>query len=152
MTSSRRRALLPVALLAGLFSACSHSGRRSADAAPSPTPPRGTTITSEDVSRTLAEPIEMVLLGRVPGVLVMRTAGGGVAVRIRGVSSFYGSNEPLYVIDGIPIEAGPSGALSGINPYDIASIRVLKDPADTAIYGIRGANGVIVITTKRPGT
>ena len=77
-----------------------------------------------------------------------RAADGGIAVRIRGVSSFYGNNEPLYVLDGMPIQPGPNGSLTGINPYDIESIKVLKDPADTAIYGIRGANGVIVIKTK----
>jgi TonB-dependent SusC/RagA subfamily outer membrane receptor len=69
-------------------------------------------------------------------------------VRIRGPASFYASGEPLYVLDGSPIEAGPGGALSGINPWDIESIRVLKNPGDTAIYGMRGVNGVIVITTK----
>jgi TonB-dependent SusC/RagA subfamily outer membrane receptor len=152
MTSFIRTTLLPVGLLAGLLSGCAHPGPRAGDeagGAPEPNPPRRPTITSEDIDRNLSEPIEMVILGRVPGVLVTRTAGGGVAVRIRGVSSFYGSNEPLYVIDGIPIQAGPNGALSGINPYDIASIEVLKDPVDTALYGIRGANGVIVIKTKR---
>ena len=54
------------------------------------------------------------------------------------------------MVDGIAIEAGPGGALTGINPHDIESIRVLKDAADTAMYGLRGANGVIVIRTKRP--
>ena len=54
------------------------------------------------------------------------------------------------MIDGFPIQPGPGGALVGISPYDIESIKVLKDPVETAIYGLRGANGVIVITTKRP--
>ena len=60
----------------------------------------------------------------------------------------YGS---LYVVDGVTIQPGPNGALTGINPYDIESIKVLKDPADTSMYGMRGANGVIVVTTKKPG-
>ena len=68
---------------------------------------------------------------------------------IRGATSIYGNNEPLYVLDGIPIQPGPGGTLAGISPYDIESIQVLKDPADTALYGMRGANGVIVIKTKR---
>jgi TonB-dependent SusC/RagA subfamily outer membrane receptor len=53
------------------------------------------------------------------------------------------------VLDGVPITPGPGGSLTGIDPYDIESIKVLKDPADTAMYGMRGANGVIIITTKR---
>jgi TonB-dependent SusC/RagA subfamily outer membrane receptor len=55
----------------------------------------------------------------------------------------------LFVIDDIPVEAGPGGALMGVNPYDIDTIRVLKNPADIGIYGVRGANGVILIRTKR---
>ena len=149
MTSFSRTTLLPAVLLAGLLGGCARPGQRApTSAAPPPAPPRPT-VTSEDIDRTVSEPIEMVLLGRFPGVLVMRTAGGGVSVRIRGVTSIYGSNEPLYVIDGIPIAPGPNGALAGINPHDIASIEVLKDPVDTALYGVRGANGVIVIKTKR---
>jgi TonB-dependent SusC/RagA subfamily outer membrane receptor len=107
-------------------------------------------VTSEDIQRNPGEPIEKVLQGRFAGVEVSRTAGGGISVRIRGATSFNASTEPLYVVDGIPIQAGPDGSLTGINPYDIESIQVLKDPADTAIYGMRGANGVIVIKTKRP--
>ena len=55
------------------------------------------------------------------------------------------------MIDDVPISAGPNGTLTGVNPYDIESIKVLKDPADTGIYGIRGGNGVILITTKHAG-
>ncbi len=79
-----------------------------------------------------------------------RSADGSIAIRIRGVTSIHGGNEPLYVIDGLPIQPGPGGSLAGINPYDIESIEVLKDPASTTMYGVRGANGVIVITTKQP--
>ena len=94
-------------------------------------------------------PIEQVLMDRFPGVMVARTPDGGISVRIRGVSSFFGSNEPLYVIDGVPMQSGSDRILTGINPHDIASIEVVKDPVGTAIYGVRGANGVIVIKTKR---
>jgi TonB-dependent SusC/RagA subfamily outer membrane receptor len=108
------------------------------------------TVTAEDIRRAPREPaLEAVLEGRFPGVTVFRTANG-VAVRIRGYSSLLGGNEPLYVVDGIPVQAGPGGSLRGISPYDIESIKVLKDPVDTALYGIRGANGVVVITTTRP--
>ena len=94
---------------------------------------------------------EELLAGRFPGVEVYR-APGGIAVRIRGATTVYGSNEPLYVVDGMPIEPGPGGALVGINPGDIEKIEVLKDAGSTAQWGSRGANGVIVIKTKRgPG-
>lgn len=110
------------------------------------------TLTSEDIVRLApGTPIEEALMGRFPGVIVERTDGGGVSVRIRGAASFYASEQPLYVLDDIPIHPGPHGSLYGINPHDIASIQVLKNPAETAIYGVRGANGVIVIKTKRPG-
>ncbi len=156
-----RCALLPFGLLIGFGSGCARVTSSQGDVeeapdvqeAPQDTVPRDQTIVTEDEVRRLApgQAIEEVLMGRYPGVWVSRTASGGVSVRIRGAASFYASSEPLYVIDGIPIQAGPGGSLSGISPYDIQSIKVLKDPTDTALYGIRGANGVIVITTKRPG-
>ena len=70
-------------------------------------------------------------------------------MRIRGVGSFLSSNEPLYVIDDVPIDLGDGATLRAINLRDIASIEVIKDPAGLAMYGVRGANGVIVINTKR---
>ena len=79
----------------------------------------------------------------------MFRVNGGIAVRIRGAVSFSGDTEPLYVVDGQTIEAGPGGALMGINPGDIEKIEVLKDIGSTSMYGSRGANGVIVIRTKR---
>src|SRR5438105_4490694 len=85
-----------------------------------------------------------------PGVMVIRAADGSVSVRIRGTTSIRGSNEPLYVIDGVEIQPGPGGSLTGINPHDIATIEVVKDPAGEAMYGVRGANGVIIVKTKRP--
>ncbi|HEV7836867.1 MAG TPA: TonB-dependent receptor plug domain-containing protein, partial [Gemmatimonadaceae bacterium] len=88
------------------------------------------------------------LASRVPGIIVDRTSDGGIAIRLRGATTILGSNAPLYIVDGIPIEAGPNGSLTGINPMDIASIEVLKDAAATSMYGVRGANGVIVIKTK----
>jgi TonB-dependent SusC/RagA subfamily outer membrane receptor len=151
MSSLSFSAVLPVgmALAVGLIAGCAHSSETRQTTPPTP---QGSVVTSEDIERTAPTgPIEKVLEGRVAGVTVTRTDGGGIAVRIRGVSSFLGGNEPLYVLDGIPIQPGPGGSLTGINPHDIASIEVLKNPADVAIYGVRGANGVIVIKTKRPG-
>lgn len=116
-------------------------------------------------SSVLKQPISSVdraLQGAVTGVQVTQTSGqpgGGSSIRIRGGSSIQGGNEPLYVIDGFPVyntstTAGvSSGAeinpLSSLNPSDIESIDILKDASATAIYGSRGANGVVIITTKK---
>jgi TonB-dependent starch-binding outer membrane protein SusC len=89
------------------------------------------------------------LLSREPGVSVTRLAGGRVAVRIRGAGSFMGSAEPLLVIDGIPVEYDSGWVLRGISPSDVVRIQVLKDASSTAIFGVRGGNGVIMITTRR---
>jgi len=109
-------------------------------------------VTSKDITNDPSQPVEQALAGRFPGVEVNRTPDGGVAVRIRGGSSIMASNEPLYVIDGVEIAPGPNGALTGINPYDIDSIEVLKDATSTAMYGSRGSNGVIIIKMKKPPT
>lgn len=112
--------------------------------------PRREVVTSAEIRKD--QPIEESLEGRFPGVEVIRTSDGGVAIRIRGGSSILGSNDPLYVIDGVEITPGPNGALTGINPYDIESIEVLKDATSTAMYGSRGSNGVILIKMKKPPT
>lgn len=92
--------------------------------------------------------VEEMLEG-VSGVRVLRSPGGGIRVLIRGATSIHGSNEPLYVVDGMPVEVDPGEGLSWLNPNDIASIDVLKDASATSIYGSRGANGVVIINTKR---
>lgn len=106
-----------------------------------------TTLETEDVqamhSGTFAQ-----MLARVPGLQVTETGSGAVSVRIRGASSFLASQEPLFILDGIVFPAGGSG-LAGISPSTVESITVLKDASETAIYGSRGANGVILIKTKR---
>jgi TonB-dependent SusC/RagA subfamily outer membrane receptor len=109
-------------------------------------------VSAEQIERSASsKSLDRMLQGRVSGVIVESVGNGGIAVRIRGSGSFYGSNEPLYLVDGAPFTPGPNGALTGVNPHDIESIHVLKNPADTAIYGMRGANGVVVIKTKAPG-
>ena len=109
-------------------------------------------VAARHVQRMMREagldPIEKVLASHVPGVWITRTPDGGIAVRIRGQTSINANTEPLYVIDGQTVQTGPGGALLGINPHDISSIEVLKDAASLAFYGVRGANGVIVIKTK----
>lgn len=147
------------ALVAGLVSSCAYGTPAPAppvpgDAAPSvehPLPPGSTIVTSDDLERTPTEPIEKVLQARVPGVFITRHPDGSLAIRLRGTSTA-GSSEPLYVIDDIPINPGPNGSLTGLNPYDIASIEIVKDATGMAMYGSRGGNGVIIIRTKRPNS
>jgi TonB-dependent SusC/RagA subfamily outer membrane receptor len=90
-----------------------------------------------------------LLEGRISGVQVIRTPNGGIAFRIRGISSLYGDNEPLYVVDGMPVHVTPGRGLEWLNPADIARVEVLKDASTTSMYGVRGANGVVLITTRR---
>ncbi len=97
-----------------------------------------------------------LLIGKAPGVVITTSGGApgaGATIRIRGGSSLSASNDPLIVVDGIPLGSdSPSGAtnpLSTINPNDIESITILKDASATAIYGSRASNGVIMITTKK---
>ena len=113
--------------------------------------------------------LEQTLQGTAPGVQVTTASsapGGGISMRIRGGASISGNAEPLYVIDGFPVENDannasptnggrdanvtvPANPLAALNPNDIASIEILKDASATSIYGARGANGVVIITTKR---
>ncbi|CAZ94300.1 SusC/RagA family TonB-linked outer membrane protein [Zobellia galactanivorans] len=104
----------------------------------------------EELSSIPSNSIDKMLQGRVAGLQVINSSqdpGAGATIRIRGASSFNGSNDPLVVVDGFPL--GGAGNLKQINPSDIASVEVLKDASAAAIYGSRGANGVIMITTKR---
>ena len=104
-------------------------------------------IAADRIENKNVSNVSQALAGEVPGVRVINTSGQpgtSATIRIRGIGSVNGNRAPLYVVDGIPF----SGALNSINPADIASMTVLKDAAATAIYGSRGANGVIVITTR----
>jgi TonB-dependent SusC/RagA subfamily outer membrane receptor len=95
--------------------------------------------------------MEDLIQGRVSGVQVSRSASGRLMIRIRGAASFQsGGSEPLIVIDGMAAPAfGGSSALDSISPSDVERIDVLKDAGAAAIYGAQGANGVIIVTTKR---
>ncbi|RYY54441.1 MAG: TonB-dependent receptor [Chitinophagaceae bacterium] len=119
-------------------------------------------VTGENLNTIPTPSFEAALQGKAPGVQVLQgngLAGSGSVIRIRGVGSVTAGGDPLYVLDGIPISSDQfirsnSGAmnqnpLSSINPSDIESIEILKDAGATGIYGSRGANGVILITTKR---
>jgi TonB-dependent starch-binding outer membrane protein SusC len=101
----------------------------------------------DDVNRVSSVSVLERLSGHVPGVHVTSTGspGGRNTVRIRGVSSFQ-NNDPLYIVDGVPIQ---DAYANWLNPNDIESIQVLKDASAASIYGSRANNGVIIITTKR---
>jgi TonB-dependent starch-binding outer membrane protein SusC len=140
--ASRTTALLFV--LAG----CASSGPK-AEPAPAGSAGRTNVVTAAELQQTPNEPVEKYLAARSAGVVVGRTAEGNLTLRIRGGSSSeYGNNSPLYIVDGVPFAPSSDGGLSGLNPYDIQSIKVLKDATDITMYGVRGANGVIVIKTK----
>lgn len=122
-------------------------------------------VSSEDLNKTVNQSFSEALEGRASGVQIQNgggTPGGDISIRIRGGTSISASNEPLYVIDGFPVVVNriidydpeadaqsSTNALAGIDPNDIESIQILKDASATAIYGSRGANGVVIITTKK---
>ena len=107
-------------------------------------------VKSEEIMSTPTSDVAQALAGRVAGVQIVQSEGGPgaeVSIRVRGGMSITQSNEPLYVIDGFPTEDG----MSDLDPGDIETIDILKDASATAIYGARGANGVVLITTKSGG-
>jgi TonB-dependent SusC/RagA subfamily outer membrane receptor len=150
MAISKQHAPVFCGIIAGLMSACAvlNSVPGTTDDPIVDQHRLGTTVTSEDFDRSPGQSIEQTIQAHIPGVMLTSNADGSVSVRIRGISTFMGGTQPLYVIDGVPIQAGPNGGLVGINAHDIATIEVLKDPVNTSLYGVRGGNGVIVITTK----
>lgn len=106
-------------------------------------------VSSEDITQVPSSRVDQVLQGRAAGVQVTQTSGApgaGTVIRVRGGNSITGSNEPLWVIDGIVV--GTNFNLNNINANDIKSIEILKDASSIAIYGSRGANGVVLVTTK----
>jgi len=114
------------------------------------------TVTSKDFNQGAVTTPEQLIQGKVAGVSIISNSGApgaGSTIRIRGGASINGSNDPLIVIDGVPISnggiAGAANPLSLINPADIESFTVLKDASSAAIYGNRASNGVILITTKK---
>jgi TonB-linked SusC/RagA family outer membrane protein len=122
-----------------------------------------TTLQGTEIQDQPVAGVDAALQGRAPGVQVTQNSGepgNGISVRIRGAASLTASNQPLYVVDGVPIQNDaltqlfPSGgqaptSVTGIDPNEIESITILKDAASAAIYGSRGSNGVVMITTKR---
>lgn len=113
------------------------------------------TVSSKSIENQSLASFDQAIAGQVAGVSVAQrtgTPGGGVSIRVRGSGSISAGNEPLYVIDGIPVEGGfnrDANPLATLNPNDIESIQILKDASSAAIYGSRGSNGVVIVTTKR---
>ena len=115
------------------------------------------TVKSKDFNKGLVSSPEQLINGKVSGVQIMSNSGSasaGSTIRVRGGASLNASNDPLIVLDGVPLEQGgisgnSSNFLCMINPSDIESMTVLKDASSTAIYGSRASNGVIIITTKK---
>ncbi|HRI25166.1 MAG TPA: TonB-dependent receptor plug domain-containing protein, partial [Ferruginibacter sp.] len=115
-----------------------------------------TSVNAKDFQQGVVNSSEQLLQGKVAGLEVTTgggSPGGGSRIRIRGGASLNASNDPLIVIDGVPVEgngiAGSSNLLNTINPNDIESMSVLKDASATALYGSRASNGVLIITTKK---
>jgi TonB-linked SusC/RagA family outer membrane protein len=115
-----------------------------------------TSVSSKDFQKGFIPSSEQLLQGKVPGLQITSgggSAGGGSTIRIRGGASLNASNDPLIVIDGVPVDnnnlPGSANLLNTINPNDIESISVLKDASATALYGSRASNGVIIVTTKK---
>ncbi len=114
-------------------------------------------VTTKDFNRGIISSPEQLINGKVSGVQIMSNSGSptsGSTIRIRGGASLNASNDPLIVLDGVPLETGgisgnSNNFLSLINPNDIESMTILKDASSTAIYGSRASNGVIIITTKK---
>ena len=109
-------------------------------------------VKAETIEARVTTNVTSALAGTTPGVQVISSSGdpasGGATIRIRGIGSMSASNAPLYIVDGMPYD----GNIADINPSDVESMSVLKDAAASAIYGARGANGVVLITTKRAGS
>jgi TonB-dependent SusC/RagA subfamily outer membrane receptor len=144
--ASRSTFAVALSMLASV--ACAH-GKSPGGTQSAPGATTASTVSTTEIARAPNETVEQYLNGRFSGVNISPTADGGLTIRVRGQTSVHGSNAPLYILDGVAIQPDANGSLSGINPYDIQSIKVLKDLADITMYGVRGANGVIVIKTKQ---
>ncbi len=137
--------LLSCVLLVAL-PACAAHKREAATTAK--TASSSTTITAEDIERAPGLSLEQLLVTRVPGLSLSRAPDGHLVIHIRGTTTLMGDQEPLFILNDLALENPIGGNLSAINPHDIESIQVLRDAASTAMYGVRGANGVIIIKMK----
>jgi TonB-dependent starch-binding outer membrane protein SusC len=137
------RAALPLILL---LAACSH--RTPGGRITRPNTGEHVVLTADDIARAPGQSLESLLLMHVPGLYISRAPDGHSVLHLRGTATLMGDAEPLFVVNGIPLGSNVLGNLSAINPRDIETVEVLRDAAGTAGYGVRGANGVIIIRTK----
>jgi TonB-dependent SusC/RagA subfamily outer membrane receptor len=154
--------VLVTVLIAGDALGCAPARTSPRPPEPSPEAPRGagrsvasegtgsvSVVDGDDLVGIPAAHPEQLLQGRVAGVQIIQLPGGGISVRIRGRGSFNGDTEPLYVVDGMLIQATAGRGLYWLSPGDIKRIEILKDAGTTSMYGVRGANGVVLVTTRR---
>jgi TonB-dependent SusC/RagA subfamily outer membrane receptor len=134
MTDRRTIAILTIALGVSASACAARSTRRGSD----------TAAALNANGRSMAE----LFQGKFPGVQVFQDPGGGIRIRIRNAGTINGGGDPLFVLDGVPLQNNPDGLIF-IDPNEIAKIEVLKDIGSTSIYGIQGANGVVLITRKK---
>lgn len=155
MRSSSCGVLLP--LLPLVLAACVHNpsaeaptlaGSPASSAMAARGPLRPTVLDGAELARESDRPLAEVIASRIPGARVLRASDGSLTLQLRGAGSFFGDGQPLIVIDGLEIDASQPGTLAMVNPHDVASLEVLKDAASLSMYGVRGSNGVVVITTK----
>ncbi|PYO92104.1 MAG: hypothetical protein DMD62_14065 [Gemmatimonadetes bacterium] len=130
--------------------ACSHRGSTpSSSQSIDPRPP-GTVLTADDIRASPGQSLEQLLLARVPGLTAVRAPDGRTILTLRGTTTLLGDDEPLFVVNGIALAPNSSSNLNAIDLHDIETVQVIRDAASTAAYGVRGANGVIIIRTKQP--
>jgi TonB-dependent SusC/RagA subfamily outer membrane receptor len=142
------RILPSLAIVATLTLGCANKVRTGdTQVLPTRPPPPPGSMKGTEAARERSTTLAQMLQGRLAGVTVYPAPDGGVIVRMGAPTSFYGDQSPLFVVDGVTID-GRTNTLSWLDPHDIETVQALKDPSQTAIYGLRGANGVIVIRTK----
>jgi len=133
---------LPLLLV---LTACSH--RKAAPPTADSRPP-DTVLTGDDIRRSPGQSLEQLLLARVPGLTIERAPDGHSKLVLRGKNTILGDDEVLFVVNGVPLGPAVSGNLAAVDIHDIETVQVLRDAVATAAYGVRGANGVIIIRTK----
>ena len=139
------RQTLILAAVAGLFLLAGTGCVSTPSSAGEPEPDPSPSVMQGDELYHGAVTMEELLLGRLPGVEVLRSGGGALSILIRGQGSIASGTEALIVIDGVQSDGRE---LAGLNPKDVARVEVVKD-GTAALYGLRGANGVLIVTTKR---
>jgi len=137
-----------LAALGVLCVACGHPRPQRAQPSAGIPLPRSATVQGVAPGDPTPRTLDQMLAGKLSGVSVTPGPHGGIVVRMMGPTSFAGNEGPLFLVDGTQVEVSREGGLPWINPVDVESITALRNPSDIAIYGVRGANGVIVIKTK----